>query len=104
MNLVKAFLTIFVISVLCGCCPNLDKDKIKSEISKDLKIGDSREKVEDVLKNNRIEFTYDEYENLYSSNIRGGNCEFDRTVLVTIYLDSSGRVSKIETSDSYTFL
>lgn len=104
MNLTKALLTILAISVLCGCCPNLDKDKIKSELSSNIKIGDPREMVEQVLKANQLEFSYDEFQQRYPSGIEGGGCEFNKSVIIYIYIDQSGQVSKIETSDSYTFL
>lgn len=107
MSIIKTFFTIFLISVLCGCCPNLDKDKIKNEISKDLKIGDSREKVESVLKSHGIAVRYDEYQQRYYSGIGGEDCAFNpfnKVVDVGVYIDNSGLVSKIETSYSYTFL
>ena len=89
---------------LSGCCAGLDKDKIKSELSKDLQVGDSREKVERVLKNQGLVFSYDEYSQRYQSGIRGENCAFDKSVILYIYIDKSGGVSRIDASDSYTFL
>lgn len=102
MNLMRQLLILIAILFLSACCSDLNKDRIKSEISKILQIGDSREKVELVLKNHGIIFGYDEYENLYYSNIRGENCAFDKVVVVDVYMDKSGRVSKIETSYAYT--
>jgi hypothetical protein len=84
---------------------DLTKDKVRSEINKDLQIGDPREKVERVLKSRGIDFSYDgQFEQRYSSNIKGKNCAFDKSVILYIYLDKSGNVSRIETLDSYTFL
>ncbi len=101
MKLLCALLAVLFLS---GCCAGLDKETIENELAKDLKIGDSREKAELALKSHGMDFSYDEYQDLYSSNIRGKNCAFDKSVMVTIYINKSGLVSKIEVSNSYTFL
>lgn len=101
MKLLCALLTVLSLS---GCCAGLDEEIIREKLSKELHVGDSREKVELVLKSHGMDFSYDEYQDLYSSNIRGKNCAFDKSVMVTIYINKSGRVSKIEVSNSYTFL
>jgi len=91
--------------LLSSCCADLDKEKIRNELSKSLKIGDTREKVEFVLRSHGIDFSYDaEFEQRYSSNIRGKNCAFDKSVIIYIYINKSGLVSKIEVLNSYTFL
>ena len=97
----KLLWILLAVMSLSSCCADLDKDKIRDELSKYLAIGDTREKVELVLKNHGIIFGYDEYENLYYSNIRGKNCSFDKAVVVDIYIDKLGRVSKIKTSYAY---
>lgn len=88
----------------CNKCADLDKEKIKEEFSKELHVGDSRKKVVHVLIKSGMNFIYDEYSDAYSLTIRGKDCAFDKSVLVDIYLDKSGSMSKIETSYAYTFL
>lgn len=101
----RLFWIILVALSLSSCCTDLDKDKIRAELSKELQIGDTREKVELVLKRHRIDFSYyEEPERKYYANITGKNCAFDKSVIVDIYMDKSGRVSKIEVTNSYTFL
>ena len=102
--MMKLLWGLLAVMSLSSCCADLDKEKISAELNKDLHVGDSREKAESVLRNHQIGFSYDEYQNLYSSNIRGKDCAFDKSILVTIYLNKSGVVSKIEVSNSYTFL
>lgn len=101
---IKILGAVLAVSLLTGCCPGLDKDKIKSDLSKDLQVGDSREKIERVLSSHGFSFSYSEYQNLYNTTVRGKNCAFDKAVILTVYLDESGRMLRIETSDSYTFL
>ncbi len=102
--MMKLLWVVLAVVSLSSCCADLDKEKISAELHKDLHVGDSREKAELVLKSRGIEFSYDEYQQRYQSNIRGENCAFDKSVLVFIYLNKSGLVSKIEVSNSYTFL
>jgi len=100
----KLFCVLLAALVLSGCCADLNKDKIKNELAKNLQVGDSREKAERVLKSHGIYFSYDEYSQRYQSNITGKNCAFDKSVIVYIYIGESGGVSRIETSYAYTFL
>ncbi len=100
----KLFWIILVTLLLSSCCTDLDKEKIKGELSKELQIGDTREKVELVLKRHGMDFSYDEYQQRYQSGIRGENCAFDKSVIVLVYINKLGRVSKIEVTNSYTFL
>lgn len=91
--------------LLTSCCSDLNKEEISSVLSNALHVGDSREKIESVLKGSGIDFSFDEkFEHRYSSTIRGKNCfnPFDKSVGVYIYLDKSERMSKIETFYSYT--
>lgn len=90
--------------LLSGCCAGLDEEIIRDKLTKELHVGDSREKVALVLKSHGMDFSYDEYQQRYQSGIRGENCAFDKSVIVLIYMDKSERVSKIEVSNSYTFL
>lgn len=104
MRITKTLGPVLAVLLLAGCCPNLNKDKIKSDLYKEMQVGDSREKIERVLKSHRIDFSYDEYQHRYQSNIRGENCAFDKSIILYVYVDTSMRMLKIETSDSYTFL
>ena len=105
MKLLCALLTVLFLS---GCCAGLDEEIIRDKLTKELHIGDSREKVERVLKSHGMDFSYDaEFEQRYQAGIGGEDCAFNplnKVVTVSIYMDKSGRVSKIEVSDSVTFL
>ena len=98
-------LWMFVLALLvsgCNDCPDLDKDKIKEYLSKELHVGDSRKKVVQVLIKSGIDFSSDKYSNAYHGIIRGGkSCPLD-AILVDIYMDKSDAVLKIETSYSTT--
>lgn len=104
MKLLCALLTVVSLS---GCCAGLDEEIIREKLSKELHVGDSREKVELVLKSHGMDFSYDEHQQRYQSGIGGEDCNFNpfnKVVAVLIYINKSGRVSKIEVSNSYTFL
>ena len=98
-------LWMFVLALLvsgCNDCPDLDKDKIKEYLSKELHVGDSRKKVVQVLIKSGMDFSNDEYANAYHGIIWGGkSCPLD-AILVDIYMDKSDAVLKIETSYSTT--
>lgn len=100
----KLLWVLLAVMSLSSCCADLDKEKVRAELSKELHVGDSREKAELVLKSHGMDFSYDKFEQRYQSGIRGENCAFDKSVIVYIYINKSGLVSKIEVSNSYTFL
>lgn len=104
LNHLKLLWVLLAVMSLSSCCADLDKEKISAELNKELHVGDSRGKVESILKIHGIDFSYDEYQQRYQSGIRGENCAFDKSVIVLIYINESGLVSKIEVSNSYTFL
>ena len=107
MNLLKLFLALLAAISLSACCADLDEKKVRAELNKYLHVGDSREKAELVMKSHGISLSYDQYQQRYQSNITDKNSTFnpfDKSVIVYIYIDQSGLVSKIEVSNSYTFL
>ena len=103
MKLLWALVFVLFVSG-CDNCPDLDKDKIKEELSKELHVGDSRKQVEHVLIKSGMDVRYDEYQHRYATNISGNNCAFDKSVFVTIDIDKYGSVSKIDAIYLYTFL
>lgn len=108
MMAIKIIGVVVAVSLLTGCCSGLDAEIIRDKLTKELHVGDSREKVERVLKSHGMDFSYDaEFEQRYQSLIGGEDCAFNplnKVVAVYIYMNKSGRVSKIEVSNSYTFL
>lgn len=104
MTAIRLFAALFLMWSLSGCCAGLDEGKIRSDFSAELQVGDSREKIERVLERHRIDFSFDEHQHRYQSNIRGENCTFDKSIILYVYVDPSMRMLRIETSDSYTFL
>lgn len=102
----KSLFVLLTVLSLGGCCAGLDAEMVRGKLSKELHVGDSREKVELVLKRHGIDFDYeDEPEQRYHAIIRGKNCAFDKSVTVNVYIiNKSGLVSKIEVFNSYTFL
>ena len=100
----KAVSISLVIALGClgGCCKELTALDIKKELDNSLHIGDSNEKIKQVLTKKGIAFSYDEFDKRYQSNIQGNGCTLGKSVIVYIYLDQSGLIKKIETLDAYS--
>ena len=84
-------------------CDHLNKDEIKNNLYKHLRVGDSRDKIESVLREAKISSSYDKFETRYQSYIREEGCPYGKDIIIDVYLDNNGRMSRIETMDSYTW-
>lgn len=85
----------------------MKENEIKKQINSRLSIGDSREQVEDALKNINIAFSYHEYSdyggsNRYEATIRDEQCGPYLSLGVYIVLGKSEKVSEIKVFKSYT--
>ena len=78
------------------------KEQVKGVLQHELQVGDPRDKVETVLTKAGISFTYDKYANRYQSNITDSRCGPYQAISLYINLDLSGRVSKIDVSETFT--
>lgn len=100
------FLVVSVLATSSGCCP-LDADEVREQLTVELRVGDSREKIEIVLRNAGIDFSYDKWTNSYGATIRDdehcGPLSMYKAISVYIHLDDTGHLSRIEVSDSYTW-
>jgi hypothetical protein len=98
-----AFILCVLAAVKCqGSC--LKTNEIKTLLQKNIKIGDDRKKVDAVLKNADIDYTYDEFQNRYGSTIRDAECGSWQAISVYVNFNKSGKVSGVEVFDSYTAL
>lgn len=79
-------------------------EEVKSLLEKKLKIGDERQKVEDVLKDAGILYAYDQFQNRYQSTITDPLCGSGQAISVYVYFDSSKKMSKVEVFESYAGL
>lgn len=99
---------LIMLLLIGGCsdhsCDHLNKDEIKIDLEKRIRVGDSRDQIEAALKDAKLHFSYDQYNNSYNSFIREEGCPYGKDVIIEVYLDKNGYMSKIETSDSYTAL
>ena len=102
-RIVQVVLTVLCILSIPACEGGCLKksSEVKALLSAKLKSGDSRTKIESVLKGAGIQFSYDKYSNRYQSNITDQCGKFE-SVIVYVYLDNSSKMAKIETLVSYT--
>lgn len=82
-----------------GC---LRTDELRALLNREIKVGDGREKVDLVLKNAGIDYSYDAYQNRYGSTVRDDRCGSWRAISVYVNFDLSGKVAGIEVFESYT--
>lgn len=99
-----------VAAVLSACsfgCP-LDAEAVRSQLEKKLSIGDDRDRIETVLSEEGISFSYDNWSNEYYSTIRDeencGRLSLYKALSVVVRLDDDGRFIRLTVKDSYTFL
>jgi len=100
-------LSVFLLSLLVGC---KDPDEVlRAQIERDLwsslAVGDPAEKIERVLKEKRMDFSFDEFAQRYQTGVDPNEKRMvQRVVSVWVYVDDSKRLTRIEVRNSYTFL
>ena len=95
-----------VVLALLGCgydCLKPKTEEVRSLLEKELKVGDTPERVEEVLKNAGISYTYDRFQNRYGSTILDDSrCGPYQAISVYVYLDSLKKMSKFEVYETFT--
>jgi len=106
MRAIVGALLAMIAVIVSGCrdCIEPKFQEVKGLLDGKLKVGDTRERVEEVLKSAEIGYTYDRFSNRYQSTVRDARCEPYAAVSVYVNLDTSGKVSKVEVSKTYTSL
>ena len=65
------------------------------------KVGDTRKRVEEVLKSVGIIYEYDPFQNRYQGTITDKRCPYE-AIQIYVTLDISEKLSKVEVFESYT--
>jgi hypothetical protein len=93
-----------MISGLLGCSDCLDPKyvEVKSILEKNLKIGDSRDKVSEALSRAGIGYSYDQFQRRYQSTVYAAGCNKFQAVSVYVYFNATGNMTKFEALKTYT--
>jgi len=75
--------------------------QLQNELQAALKVGDSKEKIESVLKDRSLRATYDKYSHRYQSIMRSPTTEA-HAIVIYVNVDQERRFVYVETYDSYT--
>jgi len=97
---------LMVALALSGCnsdCMKAKTEEMRTLLENKLKIGDTRGKVDVVLKKAGIAYSYDRFQNRYQSTIYNSKCGDDKATSIYIYFTTSGRMQKIEVRETYTW-
>jgi hypothetical protein len=79
--------------------------RIDRDLRSSLVTGDNPEKIERVLRNEKLEFAFDPYANRYQAIFRVESRFIPRgDVGVYVYVDQGKRLIRIEARNTYTFL
>jgi hypothetical protein len=106
LNARKAMFLAFVPLFLAGCgsCMHRELTQTRSFLEAELKLGDPRERIEEVLGKAGVLYEYDPFNNRYQGLITADRCR-GSGVVVYVNLDYySGRMSRIEVFESFTGL
>ena len=83
-------------------CIKSKAEEIRTRLNRELKVGDARAKVDEVLRVADIGYDYDAFQNRYQSTVRDSKCGPYQAVSVYISFDSSQRVLKIDVRETFT--
>ena len=96
--------TVFVFAIPCfrGHVFTSQSAGSKSVFMSELKPGDSRLRVEQLFHREHIPYSFDRFQNRYQATIRDNQGTPYKAESLYVYLDSVGRVAKVEIFTSYT--
>lgn len=97
--------TIIVTCALAACadsCLSRKTHEVRAMLNTEIKLGDSRDQVEYVLKNAHFVYGFDQFQNLYQANVYTSECGSYQAVSIYVHFDSEGKVMKVEVFESYT--
>jgi hypothetical protein len=105
-------LLVFLIAGLCGGClgiPFAQDEVLRAKVEKglwaQLAVGDPAEKIERVLRDQGLSYSFDRLGSRYQSVVEPKEKRMIlRKVGILIFVDESGRLTKIEVRNSYTYL
>ena len=103
-NAAILFITVWVLSGCGGDCMKPKTAEVRSLLERELKVGDKRERVDEVLKNAAIAHEYDRFQNRYQSTITDSGCGPYQAISVYVYFDALGKMTKLEIFESHTGL
>jgi len=92
---------------LSGCngdCMKPKTEEVRGFLKKELKGGDTRDRVEEVLKKAGIAYTYDQFQSRYQSTIFDSRCGQDQAISIYVYFNASNKMSEVEVIETYTSL
>ena len=98
-------LAIMIASGLSACmedCLKAKTNEVRNVLNREIKAGDTRERVDEVLNSARIGYGYDRFSNRYQSTVTDAQCGPYQAISIYVYFDASGKVSKVEVFESYT--
>ena len=98
-----AITSIFIVNWLAACGGECVKtSEIKELLNKELKTGDTRQKVEQVLKSAGIEYSFDAFQNRYQATARDARCSQREAASIYAAFDASGKMLAVDVFSSYT--
>ena len=113
-NYIMKALVSLILSVsfgLFGCVafsePEITKAEVELLIAQSLSVGSTAEEIEEFLKSNNIQVSFDSIFNRYQANIMNPNKGLPKgfhAIRILIFLDDQKRFLSAEVRDSYTFL
>jgi hypothetical protein len=106
MKLALGFLALITaIPVGCFDSDEVLRARVENELRANLAVGDSAEKVERVLKEEGLPFDFDRFNHRYQAGfVPKEKRMIERFVGIYVYVDQSKRITRIEVTNSYTFL
>ena len=98
-----------LVALLVGCNDSTDMTakKVDEILRRELKVGDSQQKIEAILSKEKIEFSFDDFNQRYQCIIRDPSASKPKgyhSIVIYVYVDSERRYTKHEARDSYTAL
>lgn len=85
-----------------GCLESTNVEALRARVTTQLKVGDSRERVEQVLRSSGIHYSYDRFQSRFQSTVDDSRCGLKQAISLYVYLDSAQKMLKVEAFASYT--
>ncbi len=107
MRSILVILSLVALFVGCNDSTDMTAKKVDETLRRELKIGAVQQKIEAILSKEKIEYSFDGFNQRYQCIIRDPSKAKPKgyhSIVIYIYVDSERRYTKHEVRDSYTAL
>lgn len=95
---------VVLVCLFSGCMQHTTAKEVEALLRDRLEPGASKAQIEGVLTDLDITYSFDDFNRRYQGIVRNPNGSNYHAVVIHIYIDTTGHMTRLEVRDSYTLI